>query len=156
MASDMSPLGQDCIECNKPAIVVCNGCKDAPSRIINRACERVPYCSTQCQKGHFPGHATICVAARQRKYLLRAAETAQKLLYHVREQLWTAPIVKVDKIDNSKILVHEEPFNTFKSRPLLADIVKTHADRHAILANMTCRTTLVYTNCLLQKMLHSE
>ncbi|KAL8833705.1 MAG: hypothetical protein Q9176_007861 [Flavoplaca citrina] len=159
-----------CSVCGKDAISVCKAFKGTPDETGNLTA--VYYCSAACQKEDWPNHKIKCNAARDRRVLDRARETAQKMWMVLCKKTWSWVIDQV-KITERAVLIFDdlESVKTYmgprwevfhkRRRPRLKDYflpfpVDQFPDLHqqeALLNHSRCGHALFLTDDLVKELL---
>ncbi|KAL8771986.1 MAG: hypothetical protein Q9209_002651 [Squamulea sp. 1 TL-2023] len=94
-----------CASCNGFGRLVCNGCAKAPAYLDDQA-PLTYYCSSECQKSHWPKHKDRCKALQNRKILHRAVKVIQSLYETILRASFIHTIEKLDRIDDDTLFIH--------------------------------------------------
>ena len=141
-----------CAHCRRDAHLICNGCNGAPDDAGGHVL-KVWYCGPMCQKIDWAYHKTDCRAAQARKILHRAASTAQRAFYILREKLCDKVISKIEKVGSELHLSAHGPPMVFPSiHPFASDLISDERDRQIVLADGASED-VVYLHGMLSTML---
>ena len=141
---------QRCLYCSAlGAKLRCNGCNGA-LKPDGTEVDPAMYCGLECHQLHWPHHSSICMSGRRRRTLYRGAILAQTIHYRIRERLWSTNIERIEIDEHRNIHIYELPGVNFIALPETAGLLERH--KQAVLANLTCRTALVYFHCLIKRM----
>ena len=154
-----------CASCSKPSAEKhCAGCIGAPD--LEGRPQQISYCNALCQKGHWQAHKQTCLALRQRKILFRAGDTAQRVFYLYRRELFDKKF-KVVEHEGNDIVLHEEDYgdgyrlNPFEAleqclEPFPDILFKEKRDKEAVLTHNACTDALAYIHQLIAIMLRGK
>ncbi len=154
-----------CANCMKSdSRYFCAGCKGSPN--AEGKPQKTAYCDTFCQKSHWKVHKSACLASRQRKILFRAGDTAQKLFYMFRRELFDKSFRAVahegsdmilydDVYENAEVLSYEETIEKCLM-PFPDDIFIEKQDKEATLAYNACTDVLLFLHKPLSYMLEGK
>ena len=60
-------------------------------------CRSVSYCSTECQKAHYPAHKTNCYKVNLDRTVHRAGKLLQQIFYLFREKMSTEDVQSITR-----------------------------------------------------------
>ena len=100
-STSATSLPSSCDVCGKPTKLTCTGCKLDPGEPDDQT-QKTYYCSTQCQKAHWPQHKVICKSQVGRIALNRAASVASQIFLNFSRKSWSRKVGSVT--DEGRVL----------------------------------------------------
>ena len=156
-ASKMDSAGKQeslgCSRCGKAAKMICAGCKGLPDGLQRQM--EVHYCGAECQRKDWASHKTSCSAARARKVIYRAAESAKAISQLFLRIKYKMIIDEVKRFGNVWMICPPSEYKGGKCvlHPFPSTLFPNKEDADAILEFQSCNAVLDHLHEFLKQLL---
>ena len=162
MADEVSPNASGtCAVCRKSATQRCSGCLDAP-KYDEDIVQKTFYCSSECQRAHWPQHKSDCKKLQARKSVARAALLLQGIMLSMRKQAWQSFNVKSARREGSTIVLEVgDPVDPFTRQRCFEpfSVRCDEGDRdllESVLMNKACTEAMIYLQRFVEELLSGK